>query len=352
MAPVARKRGSADDMGKPERKRPATIYVMCPNCNRRVGSSNFVLCTSCDRRVHLRCTQLTTEDTENETPAYTNLKCSICAPPDDSDEEMDAHPGEDAQAPLAMDAGGFNAILKELRALRQANKRLESQVSLLSEKVEKLSGMRTDSQARGRQKRRHSRSTSRRLSASTRQRSSSVVSFRSGTYSNSKQHRPTPREKFNMAAAQRGSTAAALNTERAKQTGRRRRIVRVEHVTCDARSQNGVEPQQQPGAHGRGPPLPVARLQMQRREVFVTKLDKGVSAERMHKYLRDNAISAQCVRKVQPRFSNYASFIITLSHIDYSKIFNEAIWAKGTVIMDFRRGNHNLSITESYPTQA
>lgn len=91
---------------------------------------------------------------------------------------------------------------------------------------------------------------------------------------------------------------------------------------------------------------------MQRREVFVTKLDKEVSAERMYKYLKDNEISALSVRKVQPRFANHVSFIVTLSHIDYAKIFDETLWAKGTVLMDFRRGKNTPSICESYPPQA
>lgn len=94
----------------------------------------------------------------------------------------------------------------------------------------------------------------------------------------------------------------------------------------------------------------VARFKVSHREVFVSRLDKNTGVARMLEFLKSNEIVPLRIRKVVPHYSGHSSFIIKVTSIDYSKLFSESLWAKGTVVMDFRDRGQALNITEVYPT--
>lgn len=156
-----------------------------------------------------------------------------------------------------------------------------------------------------------------------------------------------------MAAGKSKQTAAAG----ARSLRAPRRMVRVIGARADRACNDSALSTQEAAAGpsqamGNSSQLPAARYQMRCKEVFVSRLEQGITSARVHAHLKEYGISALCVKKIQPRLSTHSSFIINVTNIDYAKLFEERLWAIGTIIMDYRERGTGPKIIEIYPPLA
>lgn len=363
MVETLRKRkGDKCGTGEPE-KRVRTL-ARCPNCNRPVGASNYILCTKCDAPVHLLCTQLTTDDAVNETSAFSEFQCHHCAPPLDVDNTSGDEMLTDEAT--ALDQGPISvflrSLLNEVRALRCSNRRLEHQTTLLTAEMQALrssnkrlerlvssrGAVKSERSTASTKPARRSRSGNARRStpsparSSSSRRSSSRVSFTA-------ERTPYPQQ----TRTRRPNHIPAANARYSRATRRVVRVVgaaanRARNVPASSTQEGTAGPAQ---AGGSSSQLPAARIQMRCKEVFVSRLEKGITAARVHAHLKENGISTLQVKKIQPRFATHSSFIISVTNIDYAKIFQEHLWATGTVIMDYIERGTGPHITDTHPSQ-
>lgn len=344
MASQGKKRRDLENDTQSAPKKPSHEPRKCPNCYRRVGPTNYIQCSTCQQRVHVRCTQITTDDVVNETAAFTGLQCNECNPPDhdsssDIDNHMDAADNADSLTGKLSTDEILRALLKGMRALRRSNARLERQVCDLTEKVEKLTASRDNVHMRGRRARRSPSSLSRSASRSASSQRAARVSF-SGV-------------KNSIGAAIGAHNYPRRGTNWGGASGKRgnRRFLRVGDSASSSSSQlQRKQLERDRPTQSTASQLPVARFQMKHKDVFVSNLDKTVTAARMNEHLKAHSISPLKIRKVQPRFATHASFIITVSQIDYPKLFCDAAWTHGTTVMDFRDRGGEIEIVDEFPS--
>lgn len=256
---------------------------------------------------------------------------------------MDADTEENSARSIQLPEEILRAILKEVQALRQSNRRLERHVTLLSAQVEELSSKRkpeTVSIASQRDRGRP-RLTSHRDRSTSSRRSTSRVSF------TGQRAQPPPKQP---------GESGAHKTANARSWRSRRNVLHV-----GGTSNNKFDKKQNDGPRTcPAPPtgseplqlLPVARFKLRHREVFIARLDKSITAARMHAHLKSNGITAYWVKKVEPRYAAHSSsFIVNVTNIDYAKLFEQRLWADGTLVMDFKSRDVAPKITEVFPSQ-
>lgn len=357
-AGIRKRRDNASDVSAA--KRPPRELTRCPNCYRYVGSADYIMCAKCDSKVHLLCTQLTSEDAVNKSQALSDFVCSDCSPAsdyEDSVSDMDAEAALDVVSDansegllrailkevLALRRSG---VLKELQTLRRSNRRLEREVCLLSAKVDQLTARANAAaaarppSARGRQA---TRQTNRRASSRPR----SISSCRSNSISSvSFARQPVVRAR--NASNGRGVTKQPLkgNERSRRAAGRVPRPSQSDNCSTHDEPNRLSQPTPDKAAL-----LPVARCQLRHREIFVGGLEHDVSASRVHSYLKQHNITALSVKKIEPRFSAHSSFIVAVTNIDYTKLFDERLWATGTIVKNFKTRGSGPKVTESFPVQ-
>lgn len=329
----------APSAGKPAKR---TLLAICPNCRRHVGSSDYILCAKCDTKVHLKCTEITTEDTMSQSPALIEFQCDDCHPPpvDENCVAMDADVEQGPSSATPADVI-LRVLLKEVGELRKSNASLVRQVAYLTAKVEELSVPREQPRATARSVQRSPQLRKRSVSS---QRSSSRVAFNNS--------RPLPKQKSIPLAGGtiQHSWRSSRHSRRVLEIGERNSGSGRYFGALSNRSNRIKNSDVQPTPNAQQ--LPVARFQLSHKEVFVSRLDRCVTAAQVHAHLKDNGISALRVRKIQPHFATHSSFVVDVTKIDYNKMFSETIWATGTVIMDFKNRGAPLTVTEFFPTSA
>lgn len=347
-ANLRKRRGNASDAIVA--KKQARALARCPNCQHHVGGTDFIMCSKCDARVHLLCTQLTTDDAVNCSAAFTGFLCQYCSPSsydnavdDGVATEMDAEatPG----TPSVNNSDSLlRTILKEVQALRSSDRALRQEIAALNARVEELTmelkGVAAKSAPSNRGRVAMRRTTSRQRSTSS-ARSASSVSFARHRVPRTRE-RPTVLKPFSGVNDRRKQRSAG-------------RVLRVGLTDVPSVFNAPLTSTQQTStqqATNNSSLLPVARFQLRHKDLFVAGLDNSITATRVHAHLKENGITALCVKKVEPRYGAHTSFIITVANIDYAKLFDERLWAKGTLVKDYKARGAGPRITESFPTHS
>lgn len=357
MAPVKNNKRQASPPKGPGGKRQVKVKEaqLCPNCETYVGKKNTVRCDGCEQLVHILCTELTIDDVVSQTGNFTGFKCNACDHARDitSDPDMETDGGV---LPGALDERSLLlGLVKEIRLLRATVERLEATNSKLERDVRDLTGVIEASKTkRGRQGERASRSRSR--VGSSRSTSTSCVGFASS------RHRSD-----NQAAAKAVHVSTRPPVRRAANNARfknkqLRRVLNVGDSTTAISSAGepagaeaavmhaSISQQKQPRAVSQQAPLlPAARANFRTSQIFVSRLDYNVTAAQVHAHLKQSDISVFKVRKIRPRFPSHSSFIIDVPEIEAAKVFNEALWSKGTLVMDYRSKRGPVDILEYFP---
>ena len=84
--------------------------------------------------------------------------------------------------------------------------------------------------------------------------------------------------------------------------------------------------------------LPVARVRINERQVFVSGLDPSVDAARLYRHLHSKGIKPKWVVQTQSAHDSYHSFIVAVTELSFDAIFDWdyalGLWKEGTLIKE------------------
>ena len=98
--------------------------------------------------------------------------------------------------------------------------------------------------------------------------------------------------------------------------------------------------------------LPVARVRINEKQVFVTNLDPSVDAKKMFVYLNSKNIKPKWVAETKTASDDYSSFIIAVTELSLAALFDRdhrlGLWANQTLIRE-HDGRRNYTVVARHP---
>lgn len=340
MAPSRNKRQVSPAPTPRLAKRVAKSGNVCPNCDTYVGTKNTIRCSACEKLVHILCTELTGADVLSQTGSLDSFRCNVCVHANTEDMEAELGAISDSVDVKQL----LLTLVGEVKAVRATMKRYEESNALLEKEVRRLTAalqLTAAGHGKDRERRSRSRSASRVAFSANRQRNVRPAAVAIHTAKSSTQRRIGGNVQPKQAGSRRilnvGDAARNVHSPLAPTA-----------ITASYPPTSQSEPVD--AAPASISALPVARVNIRTNLLFLSRLDSNVTAVQVHNHLAKHRISALRVRKIKPRFASHSSFILDVPEIEASKVFDESLWGKGTLIMDYRNRRKNVDVVETFPS--